>query len=277
MAIPIDSKKKLSDYLKQYKLGDLTDVVFGQLGNKGTGSIPIDELQVLIKETDVYKKRFAGNVALEAANKPTYSISRYLELEDGYKNAMQGSGLPKTFYDSDDDYAGFISGDISVAEVQRRVNQGFRAVSEANPETIAEMKRLYSVTDGDLAAYFLDPKKGTDILTKQAKAASIAGEAKRQASINLTAEQAEALGTEALEPQTIQKGFADIGKSQGLYSGLIGEDDSISTEEQIGATFGTNQAAAQRVAQRKRKRQAEFDAGGSYAVDRSGVVGLKAT
>ena len=271
----VDSRKVLRAYLKQYKLDDLTDDTYKMLaGNQITAETDINVIGELLKDTEVYKTRFSGNVAREAAKQATYSISEYLTLEDNYKAAMQGSGLPATFYDSPDDYAKFIGGDVSVAEVQRRVDEGFKAVNDANPEVVKQLKSLYNVGDGGIAAYFLDPTKATDMLVKQAAAAGRSAQAQLQAGMQLTSTQAEGLVADNVSVQTAKEGFTQIGQSQGLYSNLIGETGAITQEEQIAGTFGTNQAAAQRIAQRRRQRQAEFTTGGTFTTTQGGVSGL---
>ena len=272
---PIDSRKVLQAYLKQYKLDDLADDTYKMLaGQQITADTDINVIGELLKDTKVYKDRFAGNIARAAANKETYSIREYLTLEGDYKAAMQGSGLPETFYDSPDDYAKFIGGDVSVAEVQRRVGEGFKAVNDANPEVVKQLKSLYNVGDGGIAAYFLDPTKGEEMLIKQAAAAGRSAQAQLQAGMQLTSTQAEGLVADNVSVQTAKEGFTTIGQSQGLYSNLIGETGAITQEEQIAGTFGTNQAAAQRIAQRRRQRQAEFDAGGPFTTTQGGVSGL---
>ena len=275
VAPAVDARTVLKAYLKRYELDGLSEQAFSLLsGQQITDKTDINVIGELLKDTKVYKDRFVGNVALEKAGKATYTITDYLDFEKGYKDAMQGSGLPATFYDSPDDYAAFMVGDTSVAEVKRRVDNGFRLVKDANPEVIKQMKSLYNVSDGDLAAYFLDPKKGTEILERQAAAADRSAQAQLQAGMQLTSTQAEGLVADKVSSQSAKEGFTEIGQSQGLYSNLIGENDAITQEEQIGATFGTNQAAAQRVAQRKRRRAAEFDTGGSYSANAAGIQGL---
>ena len=272
---PVDSRKVLQAYLKQYKLDDLADDTYKMLaGQQITADTDINVIGELLKDTEVYKTRFSGNVAREAAKQTTYSIREYLDLEDRYKDAMQGSGLPATFYDSPDDYAKFIGGDVSVAEVRRRVDEGFKAVNDANPEVVKQLKSLYNVGDGGIAAYFLDPTKATDMLVKQAAAAGRSAQAQLQAGMQLTSTQAEGLVADNVSVQTAKEGFTQIGQSQGLYSNLIGETGAITQEEQIAGTFGTNQAAAQRIAQRRRQRQAEFTTGGTFTTTQGGVSGL---
>jgi hypothetical protein len=52
-------------------------------------------------------------------------------------------------------------------------------------------------------------------------------------------------------------------------------EQQITVEEQIAGTFQTNAAAAQRIATRRRRRQAEFEAGGGLAETQQGITGLR--
>jgi hypothetical protein len=52
-------------------------------------------------------------------------------------------------------------------------------------------------------------------------------------------------------------------------------EQAISEEEQIGATFGLDAAARQRIETRRRRRQAEFAQGGGFAETAQGVIGLR--
>jgi hypothetical protein len=76
-----------------------------------------------------------------------------------------------------------------------------------------------------------------------------------------------------------RKGFSEIAQERELYGTTTAEaaagETGITTTEQIGSALGTNAAAAQRVAARRRKRTAAFEAGGSLAVTQQGVTGLK--
>lgn len=276
MAEQQDAKKILKDLLDVYQLGDLTDVVWNNIGTEEIDqNTPIDRIGFLIRDTEAYKTRFAGNVARAKANKREYGISEYLRLEDAYKAAIQGSGIPAGFYDSPEDFANFIGQDVSVAEVQDRVNQGFRAVADANPQVVQQMKELYNVDEAGLAAYFLDPAKATPVLTRQARAAQISAEARRQAGVPLDVQQAEALAREGVTGEQAQAGFAQIARQEQLLTPMAGEQGAISRQEQIAATFGTNEAARARIAARARRRAAEFEAGGGFTETTQGVAGLR--
>jgi len=262
----LDAEQILKSMLSGIGLADLAAVVWTAYGEgKITEQTSIDQIGFQIKETEAYKKRFAGNVALEKANKPPFSISNYLQQEQAYKNAVQGRGLPAGFYDTPEAYAKFIGADVSPQEVAYRVDNGYLAVKDANPEVLAQLKTYYpDVNTGDIAAYFMNPDVTTDIIVNRARVAEIGSEAQRQAGISLSVQQSEALRKEGIDKSKAQTGFATIAAQQEIFNPLQGEQ-AISQEEQISGTLGTNAAATQRIAKRKRQRLAEFDTGGSFA------------
>jgi len=270
-----DAKAIIKTMLDRYQLGDLSDQVWKLISDETLPqNADIDLIGDALRDTELFKKRFPANAARAKAGLPELTVSEYVGLERGYANAMRGSGLPAGFYDDPTDFEKFIVGDTSVAEVQSRVNEGFRAVSESNPEVIKQMKELYGVDNAGLAAYFLDPVRATPLLVKQARSAQISAEAARQAGIQLTSQEAEALTAEGVSQQQAQQGFAAVQEQRQLMGPTAGEQGSISQQELIGATFGTDAAARQRVETRARRRRAAFEGGGGFAATQQGTAGL---
>lgn len=271
-----DAKDILRNTLTRFGLQDLTDDAWGLVtrdllpANAG-----IDEIGDALRDTPQFQARFPANAARVKAGLPELSVSEYLGLERAYASEMRGSGLPRGFYDDPTDFQRLIEGDVSPAEVQTRINEGYRAVSEANPGVIAQMKELYGVDEGGLAAYFIDPDRATPILQRQARAARIASEGVRQAGIQLTADVAETLAREGITGDEAAAGFRKVSEQRGLATPLMAGEEAISEAEQIGAAFGTNEAARQRVATRQRRRRAEFESGGGFAAGQSGISGLR--
>ena len=270
-----DAKAIIKTMLDRYQLGDLSDQVWALISDETLpANADIDLIGDALRDTDTFKKRFPANEARKKAGLPELTVSEYIGLERGYSNAMRGSGLPAGFYDDPTDFEKFIAGDTSVAEVQSRVNEGFKAVSEANPEVIKQMKDLYGVDNAGLAAYFLDPTRATPLLVKQARSAQIAAEAARQAGIQLTAAEAEGLTTEGISAQQAQQGFGMMREQADLARPLQAGEEALTRQEQIGAVFGTDAAARQRVETRARRRRAAFEQGGGFAATQQGTAGL---
>ena len=232
-------------------------------------------VQLAIRDTDAYKERFKGNIILRDKGEREKSLGEYIQMEEQYKNTLVSNGIPSTFYDSPDDYANFIGGSISPSEVNARIQNGYQAVANTDAQVVKEFKRLYGVDEGALVAYFLDPTKARPILERQAQAAQISGAATVQGGMEITGQQAEEIAAQGISTERARLGFTEVGLQRGLYEAQLQGEEAIGQQEQIGAALGTNTAAAQRVAQRRRTRQAAFESGGSFASTQAGATGLK--
>jgi hypothetical protein len=266
---------ELRAILNYYGLGSLADVLSTRIVDDPT---LVDDPTVLlssVRDTPEYKTRFKGNEARRKSGLPELSPRDYVSLEESYRSTLSANSLPKGFYDTQDDFANFIGQDISPQELNARVSQGYNAVLQAEPGTKAELQRLYGLNDGDIAAFFIDPERfNQSDAIKKAQAAQTASEARRQAGITLTTQQAEALATEGVTRQEAQQGFAAIGAQQELFQAGMQGEQAISQQEQIAGTFGTNAEARQAIARRRRSRQAGFEAGGGFAARQSEQTGL---
>ena len=261
---------RLSDYGLESLGGFVSNLVFTE------GVVDTNIIMGRLRATPEYKQRFAGNEQRRKAGLNVLSEGEYVALENSYRQLMRQSGLPTGFYDSNDDFQNLIANDVSPGEFAERVNQGYEAVRFADPTVIAQMQELYGVSEGDLAAYFLDPEKATPILLQRAQAAQTAAGA-AQAGMQLTTEEAERLAQEGITQQQARAGAAAITQAEELFQPTTGEQDGAFTrEEQLGAVFGTDPAAAQRLRQRQRRRQAAFEGGGGFAQGAGGqVTGLQ--
>lgn len=227
----------------------------------------------VVRPSQEYKERFKGLEARNKAGLPPISEAQYIQIENDYRAVLRGNGMPTGFYDTQEDFAKFIGSDIRADELNTRIQAGFRAVTEAEPGTKEELKRLYGVQDSDLAAFFLDPVRAQTEVVKKAEAARRATAAREQG-IQIQAGTAEELVSRGVTQQQASQGFQAIAEQQGLFEAQMAGETAISQEEQIAGTFGTNAAAAQRIATRRRRRQAEFETGGSFAAGQRGVAGL---
>jgi hypothetical protein len=263
----------IAETLSRYGLTELSgfvnDLVFKE------NVLNTDIIYGRVKETAEYAKRFAGNEARRRAGFNVLSEEAYIGQENTYRQLLRTAGLPAGFYDSNEDFTAFIAGDVSPSELNTRINDGYNAVKNSDPQVIAEMKRLYGVDDSQLAAYFLDPVKATPILVRQAQASQISAQATRQAGAEITAQQAEQLAIEGVTTQQAQAGFATIAQAQELFNPLAGEQGvGMTQQEQIGAVFATDAAAAQRLRKKQAERTAAFQGGGGFAGQGQGQTAL---
>jgi len=262
----------LAATLKYYGMDEpalLQDVKTALADRRITGASTIDDIGIQLRESEAFRRRFAANEARRAANKPAYSVSQYLQLESSYRQVLNAAGMPKDFYTDRTDIESFITNDISPDEVQFRVQQGYAAVKNADPAVVNELKTLYGLDEGTLAAYFIDPNKTKDAVVRSARAAEVAAQARKQADIGLSAAQAEQLVLGGVTEQQAQQAFSDVRSLQELTRPTAGEQ-ALTQEELIQGVTGINAAAQQRVAKTARRRQATLQGGGQVGL---GTVG----
>lgn len=245
-----------------------------------TGNSTVDDIGIQLRDDPTFQARFPANQALKAAGKPQYSVSQYLRLESDYKQVLQNAGMPPGFYDQPNDFQNFIINDVSPDEVGARASLGYQAVKQSSPQVVAEFKRLYGVNEGELAAYFIDPERMRPTFDRyeaerQARAAQIAAQATTQAGLTVSQQQAEDLARAGVTPEQAQRDFAVLGDTRELFSTTLAGETAITQQEQIAGTFNTNAEARQKIAARRRGRQAAFETGGGFAANQEGTGGLR--
>lgn len=262
----------INELLTSYGLGALNDfvnqLVFGE------NVLDANVLMGRIRQTPEYKQRFAANEDRRAKGLNTLSESEYVSMERVYLQYLRASGLPKELYDQNTDVQALLANDVSVAELASRINQGYEAVRNSDPQVVNEMRRLYGVTDSQLAGYFIDPERATPVLLRQAQAAQIAAQSTIQAGIELQQMTAEQLAAAGVTAEQAQQGFQAIRQAQDLFAATPTEQ-AVTQAEQIAGVFGTSGEAQQRIRSRQRARQAQFEVGGRFAGQGSTLTGLQ--
>ena len=258
-----DAKNTIKSVLATYGLGDLSDYLYGVYARQEVDINNPDALVFAIREQDAYKKRFAANAARAKKGLAELDPSSYLQLENSYRQLLQSNGLPPGFYDQTEDFTALLEGDVSPQELQTRVQEGFRAVQDADPEVKRQMQELYGVSEAGLAAYFLDPTKAAPILTRQAEAAKIAARAKEQGNIQLQFATAEEIAARGITAQEAQAGFTALGLQEGLYTEMMGEQ-ALTQQQKVGAALGYDVEAQRQLAERRGTRKSPFQGGGGF-------------
>jgi hypothetical protein len=260
-----DARTTMASVLNTYGLGELSDYIYNEIIVKETVNINNpDAIIFAIREQPAYQKRFAGNAARLKKGLSELDPSSYIALENQFRQTLQSNGLPANFYDQTEDFQSLIEGDVSPSELNERVQQGYRAVADADPAVKDQMRNLYGVTEGQLAAYFLDPQRTAPLLTRQAQAANIAARGLEQGGIQLTGGFAEDLARRGITEQQARAGFAEVGALGELRQTFAGETE-LSGEQVAGAAFGFDVAAQQELERKRRLRTGEFAGGGSFA------------
>jgi hypothetical protein len=105
----------ISAFLQRAGLGGLETNIRGLLAQ---GIEDSDAILFNLRETTQFKTRFKGNAARATKGLPELDPATYIGLEQQYASVLRSNNLPTKFYDSPDDFAALIEGDVSPSEFQ---------------------------------------------------------------------------------------------------------------------------------------------------------------
>ncbi len=293
----------LRDTLSTYGLEGLLDDPNLDLINLWIATGDDDAVWARVRQSEPYKTRFPGMAALSAAGR-AISEAAYVELERSYAQTLQAYDMPERFYDDPSDFGALIGGDVSTTEFTQRVATAFEVVEQTTSEVRQALSDYYGITDSDLAAYYLDPERSTNIFEEREKlgAARIGGIAVETGFGSVSQQTAERLRASGVTETAARRGFQTIAPSTlaeetaserldvdpatgrpgvvtarmdgqvGTFAAPLGGD--ITPEELVGAEFGTDPQAARRIEARRQRRLAAFAQRGGPAMTRGGYTGL---
>lgn len=262
--------------LNQWDLGDLTPWAWEKI----TAGASFDQVLFELRDTKEYKARFAGNLERQRAGMAPMTEADYLNYEQSARQMFRYYGLPAGFYDTPDDFAKFIGGDVSISELHDRVQQAV-TLAQTDLVTQGEYGRLYgqnaagapvSFSVGDLAAHMLDPARALPLLQRQTQAAQIAGAGLRTGFGQIDRIAAEHLAALGVTDTQAAAGFGQLAGLGEVTGKIIGDTGpGMSKEAQIGAVFDQNAAQAEELSRRQRGRKAGFaTSAGQYAETQRG-------
>ena len=270
------AREYLSGLFKQFGFADadvasLMGSVEGWI-QSGLADAGTDAVLMKFRDTDIYKRRFAGMAELISRGQ-SITEAEYIGLESSFRNVMQNYGLPVTYYDSPEDYARLIGAGLSPKEVEERVVAAKQAM---NPLVAAELREYYNIEDGDLTAYMLgltDEKglrlasaRNQEAIRTQGRAAQI-GAAAERAGFSMDRAYAERLGGTSLGQNLDPFQMETLGRLEGTFdqarriadreTTLAGIDqETFDQRDALAAAFGDQQKtlASERRAKRERAR-----------------------
>lgn len=265
------AKAMIQDALGRWNLSSLGD----KLWNQYLQGAPMEQvLGVNLRQEQDYKTRFAGMEALAKKGR-AISEAQYLDLERTYAQMFRTYGLPPAMYDSPDDYAKLIAGEVAPTEIRDRLQLASAAATRAPQEVRDELSRLYGVDQGALTAFYLDPDKTLPVLTQQFQAGTLAATARRTGYGALSRTEAERLASLGITEDQAAKGFGELTRSAELMTALPGSgEDTIDRATGQAAVFEGRADAIERLNKRAEQRRAAFAGGGGFAAGREGISGL---
>lgn len=262
----------LAPYFSPEQIAELLPVLLTEI--KSGEQIVEARIFGIIRNTNVYKQRFAGLEQRRANGLSAISEAEYISLERFYRQTMMAAGMPAGFYDQPDDFATLIGRDVSPAEFSQRVQVGYIEVQNAPEDVKNELRVRYGMTDGEMAAFFLDEDKALPLIERQVTTAKLGASAARAGIRAIDTQALERLARMGIAPEQGAQGFARIASDSELYNPLDTGEDAISMDTAVEATFTGNDAAARRIRQRRERRVAEFGGGGGYAGQGAERTGL---
>lgn len=137
----------IEDTFASYGLSELSSVVRGFL----TEGISPEEATIRLRQSDPYKKRFAGNEGRRALGLAAYSEDEYLTAETTYRELLATNQLDALA--NQETYSKLIGGGVSVAEAQDRINKVFTRIDNADENLKQQIGRYFTrfgVTDPNL-------------------------------------------------------------------------------------------------------------------------------
>jgi len=237
---------------KQYGLESLVE----PLKNLITSGISRDEFIIRLRDTEAYKKRFAGNIERLKKGLAAINEATYIGLEDQYQNIMRNYGLPESYWKKDalgtqQGFTNLIGNDVGAAELEDRIMNAQNRVLKANPEVATALKQFYpEITNGDILAYTLDPTKGVEDIKRKITAAEIGGAA-LQSGLQTNLTRAEELRKYGVNKDIAQQGYGAIGGALmrgSQLASIYGENPYTQTtaEQEVFKIPGAEEARKQR-------------------------------
>lgn len=258
----------LTQILQQYGLGSLASWAWNEIVQGAS------EPQILLDmmNTPEFKQRFPAIAARQKAGLPPISPGDYVNYEAQATQMMRAAGLPAGFWDSPSDFTSLISSDVSLNELQQRVQLASQAAFQVPGDVRAVLQRDYGITAGDLAANFLDPKQAEPVLQRKFTAAQIGGAAWRTG-YGSTRSEDEYLTDLGVSATQAQQGFNQLTGQRQLFSSLPGENTTgIGRDQQLGAEFAGNASDQEAITRRANQRVGVFSGGGGFGNTQQGFA-----
>jgi hypothetical protein len=190
------------------------------------------------------------------------------------RSLAQSYGLPAGFMNNQT-ITDLIGNGVSPDELKGRIVQGFAAVNDAPQDVKDALLNYYGIDQGHLAAFFLDPKMGEDLIQK-AVASSQIGAAGARTHYGLSREEAETLAGGGVTADQAAKGLSALSQEGELFGTLPGEAPGrdITRSEQLSTLLSPGGTTQQELEKRAKSRVAQFQAGGDFGTSDKGVSGL---
>lgn len=265
-----DAYAIIKQLLDRFDLGGLTAWAWSEiLAGASTSKIQMD-----LYEQQAFKDRFPVIQARLDAGLPPVSPMEVVTYEDQWRQLAISAGMPPSFLGRDIAQAAMTK-DISVAELQSRVNDGYVRVAQ-HPELAAQFDQYFGTGKGNaaLASVFIDPDRALPDLERMVAEADL-GASAHGYGFDLSEQTARGIFGHGVSADQGHQGFAQLDQERQLLSETIDEKNDITTEQGVEAVFGMNETSAEALRRRAAQRQSQFTGSDTAAgSEQKGITGL---
>ena len=251
--------------------------------SEGITLLPPDSAEALLPELfeqEEFKTRFPGYHQRLDAGYNAIDIRDYLDYETRFNELMSNFGLDTYISQGSkakQTYIGdLVAGNISIQQLDKRINQGVAAVLNAPDSVLQKYKDWYG-PDGEnaLLATFLDPNADLMDLGKQAQSAIAGGYSSAiLGSENTIGKQmAEEIADLDYSNQQLQQAYTALAQQTALFAEKAGEEDFTISREGVEYALNLDQDVTKRIERRRMERRGEFSGGGGASLT-GGVTGF---
>ena len=244
-----------------------------------------NQLYFALRDRPEFQQRFRGLLERERNGLPPISVQEALAYENQAFQLMRSADFPPGFYDSPDDFQDLIARNVSFNELNQRVAIYTEAAGAGREQIREELVRMNqnaeigdavdAMSDGDLAAFLMDPDRGLQAVRQRLSSAQVSAAARQVGFGPLGYDEATQLVGQGIEAQQARQAFSDLARSGDVTGALAGEDagSGMARADQLGLVRGVGESVAEFEA-RKRRRQGAFEGGGGFSTGQEGVVGV---
>lgn len=257
-------RDSLTSLFNSYGLSGL----YGKIVEWAKQDYSAETIVLMLRQTQEYKQRFP---AMEELAKKGRGISEadYIGYERTAAAYEQAYGLPQGMLMNN--VGKLLLSDVSVQELEDRVQLAAAASITAPEDFKAEMRDRFGINQGALTAYYLDPDTALPLLEKQYAMAVIGTEARRQGVEGISTDFLGLLQNQGVTQDQAKANFGEVAYAEGLS---VGAGETATTMDLAESAFGTSADATRKVQRVAGSRKARFQGGGGYTGGREGLTGI---
>lgn len=276
-AAPNDAQAFLTGYLNKVGLPSLAGWAWNRYTQLGGGQAAMDQINLELPDQQAYRDRFAAISMREKAGLPQLTPAQYLQYEASLDNELALVGAPAAIRAGTAQFRDIVTkglaGDVSINEMQARIEGGYAAVRDAHSSVRDWFGQKFGVQgDQALAAYFLAPEHSEATLARMEREAEIGGAAGR-AGINVGVETAGQVA--AINPQgDVSSQMQRLAELAPLFSRRVGDAAAVTTDQGVAAEFGLDATSAAALQRALEERKAAGSGGTAITADNTGLTGV---